>query len=92
MMSGDRPSRAGRLTALATLAVSAALFLTALLGISAIDPTADAGGFDRPAAPAESISLAPASTDGGRDGDCPRRDRDHGGAGAPERSSGPHTS
>lgn len=92
MMSGtDRPSRAGRLTALATLAVSAALFLTALFGISAIDPAADAASPPSALPATESISLDPAATDHGRDGDCPRRDRDRHDGGH-ERSTGPSTS
>jgi hypothetical protein len=74
MMSGDPPSRAGRLTALATLAVSAALFLTALFGISSIDPSADAASPARALPPVENISLDPSKTDR-RDGDdCPGRD------------------
>jgi hypothetical protein len=74
MMSGDHPSRAGRLTALATLAVSAALFVTALFGISSIDPSADAAAPARALPPAESISLDPGDK-AQRDDDCPWRDR-----------------
>jgi hypothetical protein len=76
MMSGsDHPSRAGRLAALATLAVSASLFLTALFGISSIDPGADVSTPARGLSPTQSISLDPAATDRGHDGDCPWRDR-----------------
>ena len=91
MMSGsDTPSRAGRLTALATLGVSASLFLAALLGIASIDPAADAAAPARPVPVTESISLAPPAAD--RDeGDCPWRDGDDGGASA-ERSGARRTS
>jgi hypothetical protein len=67
MTSGnEHSSRIGRLAAIATLVVSAALFATALLGISAIDPNADAS----PATPAATHSI---SLDGQRDRDCPWR-------------------
>jgi hypothetical protein len=42
MSGSENPSRAGRLTALATLAASAVLFAGALFGIATIDPNADA--------------------------------------------------
>ena len=80
MMSGSEPSRAGRLAALATLAVSAALFLTALFGISSIDPGASAAVPAHGLPATESISLDPAATGHRGDGDCPWRDRDRGGA------------
>ena len=93
MMSGDPPSRAGRVTALATLAVSAALFLTALLGISSIDPSADAAAPARALPPTESISLDPGRDDGRRNGDCPWKDRDRNPGAAAERAAGgPSTS
>ena len=72
MRGSEDSSRAGRLAAIATLAVSAALFATALLGIASIDPSADGA---RPAhttpaqpatPPASSVSL-----DIKRDGECP---------------------
>jgi pectin methylesterase-like acyl-CoA thioesterase len=76
MRRSDQTSRFGRIAAIATLAASAALFVTALLGIASIDPNADAAApapRDVPAEqqqlvpPPHSISLAPT---GGRD-DCP---------------------
>jgi hypothetical protein len=68
MTSGDEHSSPiGRIAAIATLAVSVALFATALLGISAIDPNADAAV---PATPAVTHSI---SLDGQRDRDCPWR-------------------
>lgn len=74
MMSDDHPSRAGRLTALTTLAVSAVLFVTALAGIATIDPGADAPPVV-PMPATESISLDAGPRD--RDHrDCPWRDRD----------------
>jgi hypothetical protein len=42
MSGSETPSRAGRLTALATLAASAVLFAGALFGIATIDPNAGA--------------------------------------------------
>ena len=42
MSGSENPSRAGRLTALATLAASGVLFAGALFGIATIDPNADA--------------------------------------------------
>ena len=74
MMSGDgHPSRAGRLTALATLAVSATMFLTALFGIASINPAADASGPATPVPATKSISLDPAVVGSERDHDCPWR-------------------
>ena len=75
MSGSENPSRAGRLTALATLAASAVLFVSALLGIASIDPSADA------ASPAPTPVLQGISLDEKRDGshdrrDCPFRDRD----------------
>ena len=91
MMSGsEQPSRAGRLAALATLAVSAALFLTALFGISSIDPGASAATPAHGLPPTESISLDPAPTDQARDDDCPFRHRDRGASS--KRPAGPSTS
>ena len=49
MNGGDNPSRAGRLSALAALAASATMFISALAGIASIDPTANAA--TRTAAP-----------------------------------------
>ena len=61
--------RFGRAAAIATLVVSAALFVTALLGIASIDPSADAARPATPAAPARSVSIE----DDRRDPDCPER-------------------
>jgi hypothetical protein len=74
MSGSEHPSGAGRLTALATLLVSATLFLTALFGIASIDPNADA------ASPAGGPSLHEISLDEKRGGaserrDCPFRER-----------------
>jgi hypothetical protein len=72
MRGSEETSRAGRVAAIATLAVSAALFLTALFGIASIDPSADAAAPARttPAEPdtppARSVSL-----DRAHAGDCP---------------------
>jgi hypothetical protein len=44
MRGRENSSRAGSLTALATLAASGALFLAALFGIASMDPNADAAG------------------------------------------------
>ena len=91
MMSGsDTPSRVGRLTALATLAASASLFLAALLGIASIDPATGASAPLPPAPATESISLAPPAADR-HEGDCPWRDGGDGGASA-ERSGARRTS
>lgn len=73
MSGSEHSSGAGRLTALATLVVSATLFLTALFGIASIDPSADA------ASPASGPTLHEISLDEKRDGaserhDCPFRD------------------
>jgi hypothetical protein len=83
MRGSEETSRAGRVAAIATLAASAALFLTALLGIASIDPDAGAAAPGttpvpaQQAPPARSVSLehadAPASAT--RDRDCPRRDK-----------------
>jgi hypothetical protein len=43
-MSGSENSSRSSLTALATLAASAALFFVALFGIASMDPSADAAG------------------------------------------------
>jgi hypothetical protein len=88
MSGSDHPSRAGRLTALATLAVSAALFVTALFGISSIDPSADAASPARALPPVENISLDPGNT-AQRDDDCPWRDhgRSSGEQRRPQRTS-----
>ena len=83
-MSGSENSTStGRLTALATLAASGALFLAALFGIASIDPNADA------ASPAGGPAIHNISLDQKRDAagerrDCPYRDRDRSrdGAGA----------
>ena len=68
MSGSENPSRAGRLTALATLAASGALFLTALFGIASIDPSADA------AAPAGGPSIHNISLDQKQGGAHDRRD------------------
>jgi hypothetical protein len=78
MSGSENPSRAGRLTALATLAVSATLFMGALFGIASIDPNADAAPGISPTL--HEVSL-PETRDGGAASDrrdCPfkKRDRD----------------
>lgn len=75
MSGSENPSRAGRLTALATLAVSATLFAGALFGIATIDPNADA------AAPGLSPTLHEVSYDKKGEGanersDCPFKKQD----------------
>jgi hypothetical protein len=67
-MSGDgNSSRAGRVATVATLLVSLALFLTALLGIASLDPGAQAAPQTAPqVAPGRSISFEHL-----RAGDCP---------------------
>ncbi len=70
MDGSDSSSRAGRIAALATLAVSAALFLSALFGIASIDPGADAAA-PVPSPPTRSVSIQ----DDGRDPDCPEREQ-----------------
>ena len=80
MMSGDgHPSRTGRLTALATLAVSATLFVSALFGIASIDPGANASAPAAPPPAGQSISLDPADAASDRK-DCPWRERGRDGA------------
>jgi hypothetical protein len=75
MRGSEETSRAGRLAAIATLAVSAALFLTALFGIASIDPSADAAQpvpttpAEPDGAPARSVSLDVTK----HSGDCPWR-------------------
>jgi hypothetical protein len=71
MDGSDTTARAGRIAALATLIVSAALFVSALLGIASIDTGADTAGSAAPAAPTRSVSIK----DDGRDPDCPERDQ-----------------
>jgi hypothetical protein len=72
MSGSDQPSRAGRLTALAILAASAVLFLTALLGIATIDPNADAAA--PPSTPAvHNISLDHKRNSAPERRDCPWR-------------------
>jgi hypothetical protein len=68
-MSADSPRTPGRWVALATLAVSAALFLTALFGIASIDP----GGADAAAPAPPPSSRGVTIQEDGRDPDCPRR-------------------
>ena len=93
MMSGsDQPSRAGRLAALASLAVSASLFMTALFGIASIDPGADAATPARALPPAKSVSLDRTAADRHRDGDCPWRDGRDGDAAGKRSAAGPATS
>ena len=75
MSGSENSSRAGSLTALATLAASATLFLAALFGIASIDPSANAAG------PGGAPVIHNISIDDKRDGahdrrDCPYRDRD----------------
>jgi hypothetical protein len=83
MSGSENSSRVSSVTALATLAASAALFLAALVGIASIDPNADAAGPGGGAPVIHNISL-----DEKRDGthdrrDCPfkNRDRSPGGEG-----------
>jgi hypothetical protein len=68
MSGSENPSRAGRLTALATLAASAVLFAGALFGIATMDPNADA------ASPAGGPTIHNVSLDGRRDSTYDRRD------------------
>ena len=75
MSGSENSSRAGSLTALATLAASAVLFLAALFGIASMDPNADAAG------PGGGPAIHNISLDEKRDGthdrrDCPFKDRD----------------
>jgi hypothetical protein len=75
MSGSENPSRAGRITALATLMASAVLFVSALFGIATINPSADA------ASPAGGPTIHNISLDEKRDGagerrDCPYRERD----------------
>ena len=74
MDGSDNTARASRIAAVATLVVSAALFVTALFGIASIDTGADTAGPAAPAAPARSVSIR----DDGRDPDCPERDKQQG--------------
>ena len=82
MSGSDHHSHAaGRLTAVATLAVSAALFLAALFGIASIDPSADAAS---PAGGPSIHNVAFPKTGGAaedRRRDCPfkKHDRSRGG-------------
>jgi hypothetical protein len=74
MSGSENPSRAGRLTALATLAVSAVLFAGALFGIATIDPNADAAS--PPGGPAlHNISLDKKGKDASDRRDCPFKQR-----------------
>ena len=69
-------SRLGRLGAPAALAVSAALFLTALSGISSIDPAARAAGAGSQLAPvpaAHGVSLDGQGRRSSQRRDCPWR-------------------
>jgi hypothetical protein len=68
MSGSENPSRAGRLTALATLAASAVLFAGALFGIATIDPNAGA------ASPAGGPSIHNVSIEKQHDGTYKRRD------------------
>ena len=68
----DARLRSQRIAAVAAFVVSAALFLTALLGIASIDP----GGADAAApAPTPTRSVLVELPDAGRDGDCPWREQ-----------------
>jgi hypothetical protein len=57
MRGSEETSRAGRIAALATLVVSAALFMTALFGIASIDPSGSGA-----ATPASSAAVEPGMT------------------------------
>jgi hypothetical protein len=76
MNSGEHTSRLGRLGAPAALVVSAALFLTALSGIAAIDPGARAAAARAPLTPvpaAHDVSLDPHAQSSSQRRDCPLR-------------------
>ena len=78
MNGGEHTSRLGRLGAPAALAVSAALFMTALSGISSIDPGASAAGVRAPLAPAPAVhgvSYDRKVQSGSDRRDCPWRHR-----------------
>lgn len=76
MSGSENSSRAGRFTALATLAASATLFLAALFGIYSIDPSANAAGGGEGAPVIHNIGLEN-KRDGTHDRrDCPFKDRD----------------
>ena len=72
MSGGDHTSRLGRLGAPAALVVSGALFLTALSGISSIDPGASAAGARSPLTPAPAVHGV--SLDQRRERSAARRD------------------
>jgi hypothetical protein len=71
MDGSAQTSRAGRVAALATLAVSATLFLTALLGIASIDPGGADAAAPVPNTPTRTVSIE----DDVRDPDCPLREQ-----------------
>ena len=58
MRGSEETSRAGRIVAVATLLVSAALFLTALFGIASIDPGSSAASPAKPATPASGRTVS----------------------------------
>jgi hypothetical protein len=71
MRGSEETSRIGRIAAFATLVVSAALFVTALVGIASIDTGSSAATPAKPATPASGriVSLEPERS---KD-DCPWR-------------------
>jgi hypothetical protein len=72
MTGSEETSRAGRVAAMATLVVSAALFVTALFGIASIDPSGSGAATPAEhAAPARgrTVSLEPKRSHD----DCPWR-------------------
>jgi hypothetical protein len=75
-MNGEHTSRLGRVGAPAALVVSAALFLTALTGIAAIDPGARAAAARAPLTPAPAahdVSLDQQRQRSSQRRDCPWR-------------------
>jgi hypothetical protein len=70
MRGSEDTSRVGRIVALATLVVSAALFAIALFGIASLDPSGSSAATPaKPAAspPGRTVSFAPAR----QHGNCP---------------------
>jgi hypothetical protein len=75
-MSGSERFSRSSLTALATLAASAALFFVALFGIASMDPSADAAGPGGGAPAIHNIGLDENRDSGHDRRDCPFKNRD----------------
>jgi hypothetical protein len=75
-MSGSDHPRAGRLTALTALFVSAALFMTALFGIASIDPGSGAAAPGGGGPSIHNITIDQKRGDRHDRRDCPFRDKD----------------